>query len=174
MIQKIVEQEITGTSHPFATAYKKCRFDENGYVEEEFFIHGTSNIYEWQDGRRVAAVEDCPYVNRVLVRKPESRAAFSGNVVVEILNSTSFIDFDRCWALTYRHMMRNGDIYIGITSKPNVIPAMLKLDEKRYCELSWKNPRPESSNALPQQELGNMEGASNPETEDGPFLGHAY
>ena len=52
MIQKIVEQEITGTSHPFATAYKKCRFDENGYVEEEFFIHGTSNIYEWQDGRR--------------------------------------------------------------------------------------------------------------------------
>lgn len=46
---------------------------------------------------------------------------------------------------------------------------MLKLDEKRYCELSWKNPRPESSNALPQQELGNMEGASNPETEDGLF-----
>ena len=30
MIQKIVKKEITGTSHPFATAYKKCRFDENG------------------------------------------------------------------------------------------------------------------------------------------------
>lgn len=169
MIQSFEKVESTSSSHPFASAYEKCGFKRKGYVEEEYFMHGAANVYEWQNGKRKIAVPDCPYVNRLLVRRPESRGCFSGNVVVEILNSTSFIDFDRCWALTYRHMMRNGDIYIGITSKPNVIPAMLKVDEQRYHTLEWKNPRLCQNMEVPENKLGNMEGASSPETEDGLF-----
>lgn len=169
MIQRIEKVEITKTTYPFARAYTKCGFAERGYVEEEFFIHGLANVYGWKDEKKVVIFPENPYVNRILVRRPERKERFSGNVVVEILNSTSFIDFDRCWALTWRHMMRNGDIYIGITSKPNVIPALLKFDYQRYRTLSWKNPRKHSEYELAEKDLGNMEGASSRETEDGLF-----
>lgn len=169
MIEKIEQIAVTETSHPFATACEKCRFAEKGYIEEEYFIYGKANVYGWDNGEKTVLLPDNPYTNRILVRKPENREKFSGNVVVEILNSTSFIDFDRCWALTYRYMMRNGDIYIGITSKPNVIPAMLKVDAERYAPLNWKNPQKELKYDLANQDLGNMEGASSPETEDGLF-----
>lgn len=169
MIEKIEQIETTEASHPFASAYKKCNLAEKGYVEEEFFIHGKANVYGWVDGKKGVLFPDNPYVNRILVRRPEDREAFSGNVVVEILNSTSFIDVDRCWVLTYRHLMRNGDIYIGITSKPNVVPAMQKVDAERYATLNWKNPQKDPQYTLKDQDLGNMEGASSPETEDGLF-----
>ncbi len=169
MIQHIEKIEITQDTHPFAQAYTKCSFEENGYIEEEFFIHGLADVYGWKDGKKVTVLPENPYVNRILVRRPQIKERFSGNVVVEILNSTSFIDFDRCWALTWRHMMRNGDIYIGITSKPNVIPALLKFDYQRYKALSWKNPAENPQYTLAEKDLGNMEGASSIDTEDGLF-----
>ncbi len=169
MISQIEKIPITECSHPFAAAATKCDFSHKGYVEEEYFIHGTANVYGWVNERKAAVFRDNPYVNRIIIRKPSDIASFSGNVVVEILNSTSFIDFDRCWALNYRFMMRNGDIYIGITSKPNVIPAMLKLDKDRYRKLNWSNPQKVPDYKLKDCELGNMEGASSPETEDGLF-----
>lgn len=169
MINKVEKIKITNFTHPFAAAFEKCNFKDRNYLEEEFFISGTSNVYEWKNNCKSVKYQDCPYVNRLIVRKPAEKEIFSGNVIVEILNSTSFIDFDRCWVLTHKYMMRNGDIYIGITSKPNVIPAMLKVDYKRYCDLKWSNPNRAIDSTIDQNELGNMEGASSPETEDGLF-----
>lgn len=169
MIERIEKIATTEESHPFAAAAVKCGFAEKGYLEEEYFIHGSSNVYGWKEGRKTVIFPECPYTNRLLVRRPENPQGFSGNVVVEILNSTSFIDFDRCWALNYRYLMRNGDIYIGITSKPNVIPAMLKVDEARYRPLNWANPVKDPVYGMEDKDLGNMEGASSPETEDGLF-----
>lgn len=168
MIKQMEQIPITKISHPFGTATEKCGFNENGYMEEEYFIHGAANIYGWDNGKKVSVYPDADYVNRIVVRRPTDYKKFSGNVMVEILNSTSFIDFDRTWVLTYRHLMRNGDIYIGITSKPNVIPAMRKLDHKRYARLNWNNPRQTDPN-ISEDLLGNMQGASSRKTEDGLF-----
>ncbi|MCB6203240.1 alpha/beta hydrolase domain-containing protein [Extibacter muris] len=168
MIEKIKKIPVTEESHPFGTAARKCEFARNGYVEEEYFLYGTSKVYKWRGGKKTVAFEGAPYVNRLIVRKPENTARFSKNVVVEILNSTSFIDFDRVWVLCRRHMMRKGDVYIGVTSKPNVLSAMYKMDYERYSELCWPNPCGEDTGLSPEK-LGNMEGASSPCSEDGLF-----
>ena len=52
MIEKIEQIAVTETSHPFATAYEKCRFAEKGYIEEEYFISGKANVYGWDNGEK--------------------------------------------------------------------------------------------------------------------------
>lgn len=168
MIHTIEKIPITKKSHPFSSAINKCRFEKKGYIEEEYFFSGISNVYGWDNSDKIILYKNAPYVNRFIVRKPNDKYKFSGNVIIEILNSTSFIDFDRVWVLNYKHMMRKGDIYIGITSKPNVIPAMQKMDYNRYKWLEWPNPCKQQIQ-VPLEMLGNMEGASSPETEDGLF-----
>lgn len=166
MIARIENIRTTSASHPFATAVGKKGFTEAGYVEDEYFITGIANIYERQGAGKGIRYAGAPYVNRILVRKPGNAARFSGNVVVEILNSTSYFDIDRIWALTATHLMNNGDIYVGITSKPNVIDALLQFDAMRYAPLCWRNPLEYD---IPDEELGNLVGHSHKETEDGLF-----
>ena len=164
-MMKRIEKIFMQRNHPFAWAETKCNFKENRYIEEEFFIEGTSNIYgRKENGEKTVLYADAPYCNRFLVRRPEKLEDFSGNIVLELMNSSYFIDLDRVWTLTYRHMMRKGDIYIGLTSKPSVLPALKKFDYKRYERLCWPNPR---EMTLPEWKQGNINYASSNETEDG-------
>ena len=130
MIKEIRQIPITAESHPFGTAEKKCDFARRGFVEEEYFMYGTANVYKNVDGIAAVAYRDAPYVNRFVVRRPDTKERFSGNIVVEILNSTSWIDIDRMWAISREKFMRDGDIYVGITSgeatratKPTVVKS---------------------------------------------------
>jgi hypothetical protein len=166
MIRKFERIPVTAVSHPYVTAEKKCDFSRRGFVEEEFFMHGTANVYETVEEKLSIACTAAPYVNRLVVRRPADQSRFSGNIVVEILNSTAWIDIDRMWVISKEKFMRDGDVYIGITSKPNTIPVMKKLDPKRYEVLSWTNPRKATKSV---KELGNSAGASSPNTEDGLF-----
>ncbi|MDO4343181.1 MAG: alpha/beta hydrolase domain-containing protein [Eubacteriales bacterium] len=166
MIKQIELIPETETSHPYARAAVKCKFEERGFLEEEYFLHGTANVYETRQGMLAVAAQGAPYVNRILIRRPKDPEKFSENVVVEILNATNYMDIDRVWVLVREKMMRDGDIYVGITSKPCTIPVMQKFDPARYAPLSWKNPRKPTR---PDNELGVMAGASRGETEDGLF-----
>ncbi len=145
MITKIEQMPITASSYPFMSAEKYLQLSAKGYEETEYTMYGTANVYETVDNLGGVAVRtpDAPYVNRFVVRAPKDPKQCKGNVVIEILNATAFMDLDRMWILTHRQLMRNGDIYIGITSKPNTIPRLLQFDEARYGHLSWKNPTPE-------------------------------
>lgn len=142
MIQKIVNVPVTEASHPFATACKKMGFEEMGYIEEEYLFYGTSNIYENTHAGALLQVRfsDVPYCNRLIVRRPAEAEKCSGNVVVEILNATAKMDLDRLWVTGGRQMMRDGAVYVGITSKPDVFPALWAFDEERYAPVSWKYP----------------------------------
>lgn len=166
MIRNIEKIEVTETSHPFATAVGKKKFNQSGYQEEEYFVYGTANVYERVEEKKKIRFENVPYVNRILVRRPAERKKFSGNVLVEILNSSSGFDVDRIWSLLASSIMRDGDIYVGITSKPNVISALLDFDQERYQVLSWKNP---AKYDIPEEKLGNLQGHSSKENEDGLF-----
>lgn len=137
-IEKI---ERTERSFPFISAANKPGFREAGYVEEEYFMRGTANVYQeaGMDGRQIVHA-DIPYCNRFLVRKPEKDEAFSGDIVIEILNATAGFDIDRMWILGKEEIMRQGAAYVGITSKPDVIPCMKAFDSERYGALSWKVP----------------------------------
>ena len=165
MIHTITRKETGANSQPFTAAAKQLDFPALGYVEEEYFFSGTANVY----GRVSAAemcvlVQDAPYTNRFLVRRPAEPARASGRVVLEILNTSSLFDIDRVWALIHRSLLRNGDTYIGITSKPVTMTTLRKYDPERYAELSWDNPR---RCVLPVRALGNFSGMSSPATEDG-------
>lgn len=142
MIKKIKLIPVTETSHPFAHAVGKCRLASHSYAEDEFFLYGTANVYEEKDGKPAVIFPDAPYVNRMLVRRPQKPENFSGNVVIEILNPSALYDIDRMWAEAWRYFVRHGDIYIGITAKSDVLDTLYRIDPERYKEISWKNPLP--------------------------------
>ena len=137
---------VSAASYPFGAAHHALMpqdLKEMGYVEEEFLISGTANVYDWpKSGPAAVRVANAPYTTRVLVRRPISRSKFSGTVAVEMLNPSNRFDLNIGWALSYREFVRNGDAWVGITAKPIAVAALKKFDPQRYNELSWANPVP--------------------------------
>ena len=111
MIRKVRRIGTTPSSHPFSSTAGRLRFEEMGYVEEEYFMYGTANIYsELDDYTSEIVYRDMPYCNRFLLRRPSNMTSFSGNIVVEILNSTAGFDIDRMWIAGASELM---EIYSG-------------------------------------------------------------
>lgn len=104
---------VTMTSYPFGAADHE-RVPEDlkrvGYVEEEFLISGTANVYDWPKlGPTTVRIANAPYTTRVLVRRPADRAKFSGNVAVEMLNPSNRFDLNIGWAISHKEFIRKGD-----------------------------------------------------------------
>ncbi len=74
-----------------------------GYVEQEFFYTGHSLVGE--------------YKTRMVVRRPADPAKFSGTVVAEWQNVTNMYDLEALWARSGQHLMRSGDIFVGIDAQ---------------------------------------------------------
>lgn len=64
----------TATSYPFGAADHTLVPEDlksQGYVEEEYFISGKANVYDWPaPGPAVVRTPDAPYTTRVLIRRP--------------------------------------------------------------------------------------------------------
>ena len=119
---------------------------EVGYLEEEYFVSGLANVYEWSaPGAASVRTPNAPYTTRMLVRRPIQKQRLSGNVIVEILNATNLVDLEIGWALSKDYIVRNGDVWIGFTSKPVTALALQKFNSSRYAPLSWANPLPASN-----------------------------
>lgn len=92
-----------------------------GYVQEEFLIGGTATRFDAaetpDDGHWVAAPGDeADYRTRVIVRRPESPADFSGTVVVEWFN-VSAIEASPDWAYLAQEIGQEGHAYIGVSTQ---------------------------------------------------------
>ncbi|KNC18924.1 hypothetical protein AC792_09480 [Arthrobacter sp. RIT-PI-e] len=137
---------VTPDSHPFGAAgYQEVPQDlaKSRYVEEEYLVSGTSNVYTWPDaGPAEVRTADAPYTTRVLVRRPARDHRFSGNVVVEMLNPSNLFDLNIGWALAQEQIIANGDAWVGITAKPVAVEALKTFDPQRYASLSFANPLP--------------------------------
>ena len=147
---------VTDTSYPFMDRMGPPREAalKAGYVEEEFFVSGFANVYDWDaSGNPVVRTPDAPYTTRILVRRPANLNKFSGTVWVEPFNPTLAIDLDRMWQLHYEQILRDGDAYVGITSKPIAMVALQNFDPVRYAPLSMANPLPPD-----QQTCGSLPG----------------
>ena len=131
---------VTATSRPFLGA--KAAMDAVGYVEEEYFLSGNAHTYDWTgSGHKVKAITGPGhYVTRILVRRPRDAAKFGGNVEVTILNASLNRDFGG--PTDFARMVRQGDVWIGITSKPVTAKALKAFDPIRYAPLDWSNPAP--------------------------------
>ena len=115
-----------------------------GYVEEEYFVSGLANVYDWEpDGSLIVSSANAPYTTRILVRRPTNPSQFSGNVVVETVNNARRYDWAFIWALSYQHFLENGDAYVAVTHTPQGIDSLRIFDSARYNSLSLANPNPE-------------------------------
>ena len=144
MLHSFALLPTTPESKPFASAVEACGLEKLGYVEEEFLQTGTANLYR-EDARHQVEPFYCgaPYCTRVLLRRPSEPEKWSGNVVVEVLNSSANIDIDRMWVNSWPFFTRNGDIYVGISSKGQVVDVLKRFDPERYAPICWDNPLPE-------------------------------
>jgi hypothetical protein len=144
VLKKLAFIPVTKESVPFATAAETCGFNKASWREDEYFMSGEASVYtEKNDGKPEPIFSSAPYTTRLIIRRPADAARFSGNVVIEILNASDNIDIDRMWVNSWPFFMRNGDIYIGITSKGHVVNSLLKFDKERYEPINWSNPLPD-------------------------------
>jgi hypothetical protein len=145
-IPKATRIPVTSDSYPFGAA-DHARVPEDlskvGYVEEEFLVSGTANVYDWpQSGPAVVRTANAPYTTRVLIRRPAQAAKFSGTVAVEMLNPSNLFDLNIGWAISHQRFVADGDVWVGITAKPVSVVALKNFNAVRYAALNWANPLP--------------------------------
>ncbi|WP_428375000.1 alpha/beta hydrolase domain-containing protein [Lichenicoccus sp.] len=168
---------IAGNSpanHAFdAAAYQAVPIDlgSRGYREDEYFLSGTANVYQYEDAAdpsdtTVTVLRRGPYTNRILVRRPTDPGRFSGNVIVELLNATNNYDLPVLWSYDHDYFLSRGDIWIGITSKPVTIAGLKTFNPVRYAPLSWDNPNKDET-AATCPVLQTVVGGASHATEDG-------
>jgi hypothetical protein len=115
-----------------------------GYVEEEFILSGTANVYDWlSDGSLAVKTPNAPYANRILVRHPSDPKKFSGAVMVELMNSARRFDWGMMLGYLQDHLMERGDAWVGITATGSV-QGLKTFNPARYAALSFANPTPDA------------------------------
>ncbi len=131
---------VTAISRPFLGAADVMA--KADYVEEEYFLSGMANTYDWTGTGHGVKVIAGPgkYTTRILVRRPRDPKRFGGNVEVMILNAS--LNADTGGPIDFANMVKNGDVWIGITTKTSTAKALKAFDPVRYAPLDWSNPAP--------------------------------
>jgi Alpha/beta hydrolase domain len=129
----------TTSSFPGAPTINLAHF---GYVEREFTMSGTTNIYQqsglWGSNgvwHVSVAQSNVPYTTRLLVRYPANPAKFNGTVVVEWLNDTTGGDQDPVWSEIYHEVLSKGYAYVGVSAQTGSMVEDKTWDPQRYGAL---------------------------------------
>lgn len=128
---------VTAASTPFFAA--AIDLAAHGYVEEEYFLTGTGNVYEYDaQGEVRVQTADVPYRTRMLVRRPAA-AAFNGVVLLEMMNPTAGYDIDFEWHFNRELLLKEGYVWAGITIKDTAIAYLEGWDPERYATLEMSD-----------------------------------
>src|SRR5579859_6200686 len=117
----IVTGPTSGAGKPWAAAL--VDLSAIGYVEEEYFIEGDANAYDWQtppgaDGPwAIKPTTTAHYKTRFLVRHPSDPARFNGSVLVEWFNVSGGIDDDPDFGYAHVELLRSGWAYVGVSAQ---------------------------------------------------------
>jgi hypothetical protein len=111
-----------------------------GYTESEFFFAGTATTYVgehhddavWDAGEG----EQAEFRSRMVVRRPQDPAAFSGTVVVEWFNVTIGSDADPSWNYGAEEIMREGHAWVGVSAQQPGVLSLATADPARYGSLT--------------------------------------
>ncbi len=130
----------TADSHMWGSM-KRARvpFDvaDFGYVEEEFFLSGSANVYDTVGGEVSVVGDPVSYVNPILVRRPAQAADSTGVVLVEILNASDGFNGEGLFRRNWQWALDEGHTVIALTSKPIQISSLKNYDADRYADASW-------------------------------------
>lgn len=150
---------VDGDSHPFNSAGRAVvpvDLPAFGYVEEEYFLSGLANVYEWDVLFETVKVRtpDAPYTNRTLWRLPSNPNQFSGTVIVELFNFQGLLGYEVpfIWGGSSQYMLERGHVWIGVTANPNALAVLKTFDSVRYAPLSWDDPLPPEARCVPARE----------------------
>jgi hypothetical protein len=136
---------VSSDSFPFLAADRNLQptdLKKYGYVEEEFIVTGTANVYDWAaDGALTVKTPGVPYGARVLVRRPVDPGRFSGDVIVEPLNAVRRFDWPWIWGYSHESFLQHGDAWVGITM-PASSAGLKQFNPGRYAAVSFPNPTP--------------------------------
>ena len=120
-----------------------------GYVEQEYFFSGSGNLYEYTPTgievvtpcpASVTEGTDCtniPYTTRMLVKRPIDPHKFSGTVIIEALNPSANFDIAAIWDRSLNYFVRDGDVFVGWTSKSVTVNTLKTWNPTRYAPLEW-------------------------------------
>jgi Alpha/beta hydrolase domain len=139
----------TSTDYPFiADGFGPEPAVPPGYKESEYFISGTGNLYEYTP-TGIQVVTPCPastapfgcmnipYTTRMLVKRPRDPRKFSGTVVIEPLNPSAGFDIAAVWDRSWPYFVRQGDVFVGWTSRYGTIATLKQFNPTRYTPLTW-------------------------------------
>jgi hypothetical protein len=110
-----------------------------GYAESEYFFGGTATSYVGEhrvngawDAREDGRAE---FRSRMIVRRPQDPARFSGTVVLEWFNVTIGRDGDLSWGYGAEEIMREGHAWVGVSAQQAGVRALATSDPQRYGSL---------------------------------------
>ena len=138
----------TGDSHILGGSRRMIEpidLDAYDYIEEEYIIRGTANVYHWTDNERYPHIifSGAPYCSRIIVRKPKDPEKFSGIIHCELMNPNSGLDRSNAgWAPCHDYLMSRGHGSISFTFSEVSMKGLRAYDPERYGELAFKNPIP--------------------------------
>lgn len=108
--------------------------EDRGYHVEEFAVSGHARVF--REGELPDAYDRRgTYTTRVLAIRPNSDAAFSGVVHIELINPSAGEDFPMFWPDAGFHLMERGDAYLGVTCKAVTVDDLRARDPERYSSL---------------------------------------
>jgi len=128
-----------------------------GYVEEEYFLHGTAAAYEHTANGPKARTGKLPYTTRIVIRRPADPARFSGVVHFEPIHPTH--GWDGHWEVLGSYLMPRGDIYVfagvgdaskGWSGSPTFPEPAGPTGQNRI--LKWFNPERYAAISWPEEE----------------------
>jgi hypothetical protein len=140
---KVTPVPVTAASRPFLGASNLLTpldLSKTGYVEDEFIVIGTANVYDWPaDGKLVVKTPNAPYGTRILVRHPADPAKFSGTAIVELPNTARRNDWTMMWGFSGDYFMEHGDAWVVMTL-PGSSAGLRKFNPTRYADVSFASP----------------------------------
>ena len=113
-----------------------------GYTEAEYFFGGVATSYLAQGRPRVDGVwnaregETAQFRSRMIVRRPEDPARFSGTVLVEWLNVSIGRDTAPSWGYAAAEITREGHAWVGVSAQTVGVRALVDGDPQRYGALT--------------------------------------
>src|SRR5579863_6936420 len=139
---------VTADSYPFLAANRTLQpldLQKAGYVEEEFIVSGSANVYDWAaDGSLSVKTPNAPYSTRILVRRPKDPARFSGHAIVELLNPARRFDWAMMSGYSRDTFIDRCDAWVGVTM-PGSVDALHRFNPARYPSVAFANPDPSES-----------------------------
>jgi hypothetical protein len=112
-----------------------------GYTEAEYFFAGDATRSLPRGRPRVdgvwkaRAVETDPFRSRMIVRRPQDPARFSGTVIVEWLNVSIGRDVAPVWGYSAAEITREGHAWVGVSAQTVGVRALVDGDPQRYGTL---------------------------------------